>query len=79
MIYLLHTYKHVPKFPQTSVENSIYSLDYGKEMFNLEIEIRKNCMIGLFKNGHYEPRKMHFMFKRLLTDMQIYQNVGMKI
>lgn len=66
LIYLLHTYKHVPKFPQTSVENSIYSLDYGKEMFNLEIEIRKNCMIGLFKNGHYEPKEDAFYVQKIV-------------
>lgn len=55
LIYLLKNYGHLEQFPRADVEKAIYSDDYGTPRFNLDIEARKACMMGLFQNGTYEP------------------------
>lgn len=55
LIYILKTYSHLPQFPRSDIEKIIYSDDFGTPRFNLDIEQRKDCMLGLFKNGYYEP------------------------
>lgn len=55
LIYMLQTYKAVPSFPLADVQNAIYANDYGTPRFNLDIDVRRNCMLGLFENGAYEP------------------------
>ena len=55
LIYILQTFKDVNGFPRTDVENAIKSNDYGTPRFNLDIDIRKDCMNGLFSNGSYTP------------------------
>ena len=53
LIYMLHTYGHLPGFPKSDIEKLIYSDDYGTKRFNLEIAERKECMLALFNNGEY--------------------------
>lgn len=53
LIYLLRTYGNVEKFPKGEIEKLIYSDFYGDQIFNLEIEERKKCMLELFNNGQY--------------------------
>ena len=55
LIYMLHTFKHINGFPIGDIERSIYSSDYGTPRFNLDIDDRRKCMLGLFENGSYEP------------------------
>ena len=55
LIYLLHNYKNLRGFPSSDVEKAIYADDFGTPRFNLDINDRKDCMLGLFENGFYEP------------------------
>ena len=55
LIYLLKNYDKVDGFPSKSISNAVYDLDYGTPRFNLDIDVRRNCMLGLFKNGCYTP------------------------
>ena len=55
LIYLLHNYKSLKGFPSSDVEKAIYADDFGTPRFNLDINDRKDCMLGLFENGFYEP------------------------
>lgn len=55
LIYMLKKYGHLPQFPRSDIEKAIYSDDFGTPRFNLDIEQRKNCMLGLYNNGFYEP------------------------
>ena len=55
LMYMLHNYKAIPGFPISKIENAIYSDDYGTPRFNLDIDVRRNCMLGLFQNSTYEP------------------------
>ncbi|MCI5582330.1 MAG: DUF262 domain-containing protein [Anaeroplasma sp.] len=55
LIYMLHTFKHVAGFPTGDIERAIYSSDYGVPRFNLDIDVRRNCMLGLFNNSTYNP------------------------
>ena len=57
LIYMLHTFRHVSGFPIGDIERSIYSSDYGTPRFNLDIDDRRKCMLGLFENGSYEPNE----------------------
>lgn len=57
LIYLLHNYENLIGFPTSDVEKAIYANDYGTPRFNLDIDNRKDCMLGLFKNGFYEPNE----------------------
>ena len=68
LIYLLHNYKGLPGFPTTDVENAIYANDYGVPRFNLDIENRKDCMLGLFKNGMYEPTENDKYYVQRIVD-----------
>ena len=68
LIYLLHNYKGLPGFPTTDVENAIYANDYGVPRFNLDIENRKDCMLGLFKNGTYEPTENDKYYVQRIVD-----------
>ena len=53
LIYIYRTYGNLEKFP-TDIKDLIYSDYYGEEMFNLQIEERKECMLSLLRNGEYE-------------------------
>ena len=55
LIYLLHNYRGLRGFPSADVEKAIYADDYGTPRFNLDIDNRKECMLGLFELGFYEP------------------------
>lgn len=55
LIYLLHNYRNLKGFPSSEVEKAIYADDFGTPRFNLDINDRKDCMLGLFENGFYEP------------------------
>ncbi len=66
LIYLVKTYGNLPLFPRSDIENAIYSNDYGTPRFNLDIEQRKNCMLGLFRDGVYIPNE---------SDKQYVQNI----
>ncbi len=57
LIYLLHSYRNLPGFPLSDVEKAIYADDFGTPRFNLDIDNRKDCMLGLFKQGFYEPNE----------------------
>lgn len=55
LIYLLHNYRSLRGFPSADVEKAIYADDFGTPRFNLDIDNRKACMLGLFEHGFYEP------------------------
>ncbi len=57
LIYLLKYYGKVDNFPFSNVSNAVYALDYGTPRFNLDIDIRRDCMLGLFNNGTYTPNE----------------------
>lgn len=71
LIFLLHKYKNLPKFPVTEVENVIYSDDFGTPKFNLEISIRKECMLSLFREGYYEPNENDYFQVANIVDRYI--------
>ena len=66
LIYMLKTYGHLSQFPRSDIEKAIYSDDFGTPRFNLDIEQRKDCMLGLFNNGTYTPTE---------RDQQYVQNI----
>lgn len=68
LIYILKTYGHLPQFPRSDIEKVIYSDDYGTPRFNLDIEQRKNCMLGLFNNGFYEPTETDEHYVKNIVD-----------
>ena len=68
LIYMLNTFKGVKGFPESKVRDAIYSDDYGVPRFNLDIDIRRNCMLGLFENGFYEPTKEDKMHVQKIVD-----------
>lgn len=57
LIYLRKTFGDLDSFPRSDIEQLIYSDDYGTKRFNLDIEERKDCMLGLYKNGVYIPKE----------------------
>lgn len=52
LMYLFRHFNHLPFFPD-EVKKLIYSDYYGKQLFNLDISERKECMLSLYKNGQY--------------------------
>ena len=68
LIYLLHNYKNLKGFPSSDVEKAIYADDFGTPRFNLDIENRKDCMLGLFKNGFYEPTEKDKYYVQKIVD-----------
>ena len=68
LTYILKTYGHLPQFPRSDIEKVIYSDDYGTPRFNLDIEQRKNCMLGLFNNGFYEPTETDAHYVKNIVD-----------
>lgn len=68
LIYILKTYGHLPLFPRADIEKVIYSDDYGTPRFNLDIEQRKNCMLGLFNDGFYEPTEKDEHYVKNIVD-----------
>ncbi len=57
LIYLLNNFKNVKSFPMNRISSAIFEDDYGTPKFNLDIDVRENCMLGLFKNGNYCPNE----------------------
>ncbi|MFW7401910.1 DUF262 domain-containing protein [Vagococcus fluvialis] len=57
LIYLYNKYKHLDLFPESDIKQLIYSDDFGKKRFNLEIDERRTCMLELYENGFYELKK----------------------
>ena len=57
LIYLRKTFGDLDSFPRSDIEQLIYSDDYGTKRFNLDIEERKDCMLGLYQNGVYIPKE----------------------
>lgn len=53
LIYLLHHFETLPKFPSGDLRKLIYSDYYGEEMFNLDIAQRHECMLALLNEGEY--------------------------
>lgn len=74
LIYMLQTYKNVPEFPVADVQTAIYANDYGTPRFNLDIEIRKPCMLSLFRNGTYEPTDKDRIHVQKIVDR--YNDIG---
>ena len=68
LIYLLQTYRNVEAFPSSDVEKAIYANDFGTPRFNLDIDVRKPCMMALFKNGTYEPTDKDRMHVQKIVD-----------
>lgn len=68
LIYLLRNFRNLPNFPSTDVEKTIYENDYGTPIFNLDIDNRKDCMLGLYKNGFYEPNEKDKYFVQKIVD-----------
>jgi uncharacterized protein with ParB-like and HNH nuclease domain len=56
LIYLVRTYGTANGFPN-DIETLIYSDYYGDQLFNLEIEERKECMLSLYKKGEYAVKE----------------------
>ena len=81
LIYLLHNYENLAGFPTSDVEKAIYADDFGILRFNLYIDNRKNCMLGLFKNGFYEPNEndKHYVQKIIERYNDIYECWNEKI
>lgn len=52
LIYLLRRYGYLPSFPR-EIDKLIYSDYYGEQLFNLDIDERKECMLSLLKEGEY--------------------------
>ena len=57
LIYILQTFKSAKGFPVAKIQNAIYSDDYGVPRFNLDIDVRRDCMLGLYYNGSYDPNQ----------------------
>lgn len=68
LIYMLQTYKSVNTFPVSDVEKVIYSNDYGTPRFNLDIEVRKPCMMALYTKGYYSPTDQDRLHVQKLVD-----------
>jgi len=54
LIYLVRTYGNTPGFPD--LKKLVYSDYYGEQLFNLDIEERRDCMLSLLTNGDYQPK-----------------------
>lgn len=68
LIYMLQTYKGVDTFPASDVEKVIYSNDYGTLRFNLDIDVRRPCMMSLYTKGCYEPTDSDRMHVQKIVD-----------
>ena len=53
LIHLVRSWGHVPGFPD--LKSLIYSDYYGEQLFNLDIEERRECMLSLLNTGDYKP------------------------
>jgi len=67
LIYLLRTYGDVPGFPP-EFSKLIYSDYYGQQLFNLDIEERKECMLSLFSLGEYDVKSSDSISVKNLVD-----------
>lgn len=56
LIYLLRRYGHLSSFPR-EIDKLIYSDYYGEQLFNLDIDERKECMLSLLREGEYAPKE----------------------
>lgn len=56
LIYLKRRFGHVNKFPD-DINKLIYDDFYGEQLFNLDIDERKPCMMALYENGTYIPKE----------------------
>lgn len=54
LIYLQRTYGGMPGFPD--LKKLIYSDYYGEQLFNLDIEERRECMLSLLLEGDYSAK-----------------------
>lgn len=54
LIYLVRTYGDVPGFPD--LKKLVYSDYYGEQLFNLDIEERRGCMLSLLATGDYSVK-----------------------
>ena len=68
LIYMLQTYKNVASFPSSDIEKAIYDNDYGTPRFNLDIDVRRPCMMALFTNGNYDPTDADRMHVQKIVD-----------
>lgn len=68
LIYLLHNFKELKGFPRSDVEKAIYADDFGTPRFNLDIENRKDCMLGLYNDGHYDPNDNDKYYVQKIVD-----------
>ncbi|MEQ7137444.1 DUF262 domain-containing protein [Enterococcus casseliflavus] len=57
LMYLYNNYKYLEQFPESDIKQMIYSDDFGKKRFNLEIDERRLCMLELYEKGIYEVKK----------------------
>ncbi|MDY6070814.1 MAG: DUF262 domain-containing protein [Bacilli bacterium] len=67
LIYVYRTFGKLEKFPN-DIKDLIYSDYYGDEMFNLEIEERKECMLSLLKAGEYIAKENDSVSVKNLVD-----------
>ena len=68
LIYILKKYGNLPYFPRSAIEEAIYSDDFGTPRFNLDIEQRKSCMMGLFNDGFYKPTESDVYYVQNIVD-----------
>ena len=68
LIYMLHTFGHLPGFPRSDIEKLIYSDDFGTKRFNLEISDRKECMLSLYNTGDYTVKDTDSASVRNIVD-----------
>ena len=68
LIYMMHTFGHLPGFPRSDIEKLIYSDDFGTKRFNLEISDRKECMLSLYNTGDYTVKDTDSASVRNIVD-----------
>ena len=67
LIYLVRNYGKVKNFPR-EIEKLIYDDYYGEQLFNLDVEERKECMLSLYKYGEYKIKSTDTLSVKNLVD-----------
>jgi len=55
LIFLKRRFGGVKGFP-SNLDKLIYDDYYGEQLFNLDIEERRDCMLSLYQTGHYDVK-----------------------
>lgn len=68
LMYILRTFGGLAGFPVGEFQRCIYDNDLGTFRFNLDIPVRRDCMLSLYNNGSYIPTDKDKQYVQNIVD-----------